>query len=159
MNEAVLLQHILAMRGEAYIGVKGVSMQPTLYEDDTIRLVKSEYQIGDILVFPYKHGELLVHRYVGEQRGRILCKGDNAFRLEDIGADAVLGKVASLQCSHAEIPIPMLPETLINMSREIGRLFRRNHYDALVTAAEPLYCEFCEAMKEYAVFRKAEEKV
>ena len=148
-----LLRHILSVRGEINIGVSGVSMEPTLFAGDTIRVVKGNYKPGDILVFPYKYGELLVHRYVGEKYGRILCKGDNAFRLEDIDMEAVLGKVVSLVHEDAQIDIPPLSDALIIMSWEIGKIFRLNRYDVVKTAEAPLYREFRSAMAEYALFR------
>lgn len=148
-----LLQHILSVGGEATIGVSGVSMEPTLVAGDTIRVVKGDYKSGDILVFPYKYGELLVHRYVGEQHGRILCKGDNAFRLEDIELEAVLGKVVSLVYENIQIDIPPLSEALITMSWEIGKLFRRNRYDVAKTSEEPLFTEFRDSMVQYSAFR------
>lgn len=154
INGAILLSHILTRHGEVKIGVQGVSMEPTLYEGDTIRVVKGEYRLGDILVFTYKNGELLVHRYVGEQYGRILCKGDNSLRLEDIDKDAIIGKAEVIQCGEREYSVPPLPEELISMSYQIGRLFRRNRYNAVLTRQEPLYLEFRDAMVKYASFRE-----
>lgn len=151
--EIPLLRHILSVGGEATIGVSGVSMEPTLVAGDTIRVVKGDYKPGDILVFPYKYGELLVHRYVGKQSGRILCKGDNAFRLEDIEPEAVLGKVVSLVCENIQIDIPPLSEALIAMSWEIGKLFRRNRYNVAKTSEDPLFTEFCASMVQYSAFR------
>ena len=66
------------------IKVIGVSMEPTFFEGDSVTVQRSEsYNIGDILVFTYK-GELLIHRLLKIENGRYFCKGDNAFRLEDM---------------------------------------------------------------------------
>lgn len=155
INSAVLLSHILTCKSEAEIGVQGVSMEPTLYEGDTIRVVKGEYKLGDILVFTYKYGELLVHRYVGEQYGRILCKGDNSLRLEDIDRNVIIGKVESFKINGKEYHIPPLSPELISMSYQVGRLFRKNRYDPVLTRDEPLYSEFRNSMVEYASFRES----
>ena len=44
----------LASGRDVSIGVKGISMNPTLYEGDTVTVKKSsEYSIGDIVVFSH----------------------------------------------------------------------------------------------------------
>lgn len=154
INSAVLLYHILTHHDNVKIGVQGESMEPTLYAGDTIQVVKEEYRPGDILVFTYKNSELLVHRYVGERHGIILCKGDNSLRLEDIDKNAIIGKVKMIQFGKREYSLPPLPDDLISMSWQIGRLFHRNRYNAVLTRQEPIYLEFQKAIAKYALFRK-----
>ena len=96
---------------------------------------------------------MLAHRYVGVIDKRLLCKGDNAFRLEDIEEGAVLGKVDSVDYNGKTYHLPYFPESLAQMSKEIGKLFRKNKYDVSITKTEPLYKQFSVAMKEYAAFR------
>ena len=131
INSAVLLYHILTHHDNVKIGVQGESMEPTLYAGDTIQVVKEEYRPGDILVFTYKNSELLVHRYVGERHGIIL-----------------------IQFGKREYSLPPLPDDLISMSWQIGRLFHRNRYNAVLTRQEPIYLEFQKAIAKYALFRK-----
>ena len=51
--------------------VTGSSMEPVLHHGDTITVQNKEsYEIGDILVFLYKHQELLVHRLLKIEKGR-----------------------------------------------------------------------------------------
>jgi len=154
LQSEVLLRHILRFRGEAVITLTGISMEPLLREGDRIRIVKSEYKIGDILVFPYKNNTLLAHRLVGERAGRLLCKGDNAFRVEDIEPDAVLGKVTAVLLSEEWREIPSIPPEIIAMSLELGQRFRKNAYNAERTATESLYAEFRQKLSACASFRE-----
>jgi hypothetical protein len=135
------------------ITVNGQNVEPeySLTLHDVI-----EYRPGDILVFPYKKGELLVHRYVGERGGRILCKGDNAFRLEDIGAEDIIGKVESVLCQDGEYPVPDVPEGLTELSLRVGRLFRQNKYDRDATMRTTEYEQFRDAVTACAAFRQKE---
>jgi len=153
-QKIILLRHIVTARGAAEISVQGVSMEPLLYAGDTIRVTAGAYAPGDILVFPYKYGELLVHRYVGNIGDRILLKGDNAFRLEDIAPTDVIGKAEAIICGDAAYPIPPMPREITDLSLQAGRLFRKHKYDAAATAAEPPYQQFREAVTACAAFRE-----
>ena len=89
---AKLLPTILKSKGQAEITVMGISMNPTLFEGDKVIIKKSnEYIIGDIIVFNYKNEGILIHRLLNCD-GRYFCKGDNAFRLEDIEYNQIIGK-------------------------------------------------------------------
>ena len=93
-NELVskVLSAILKSKGQAEITVMGISMNPTLFEGDKVIIKKSnEYIIGDIIVFNYKNEGILIHRLL-KYDGRYFCKGDNAFRLEDIEYNKIIGK-------------------------------------------------------------------
>ena len=93
-NELVskVLYAILKSKGQAEITVMGISMNPTLFEGDKVIIKKSnEYIIGDIIVFNYKNEGILIHRLL-KYDGRYFCKGDNAFRLEDIEYNQIIGK-------------------------------------------------------------------
>ena len=93
-NELVskVLSAILKSKGQAEITVMGISMNPTLFEGDKVIIKKSnEYIIGDIIVFNYKNEGILIHRLL-KYDGRYFCKGDNAFRLEDIEYNQIIGK-------------------------------------------------------------------
>ena len=93
-NELVskVLSAILKSKGQAEITVMGISMNPTLFEGDKVIIKKTnEYIIGDIIVFNYKNEGILIHRLL-KYDGRYFCKGDNAFRLEDIEYNQIIGK-------------------------------------------------------------------
>lgn len=79
---------------EGIILLKGISMEPAL-SDGTILYVQrqSDYFVGDIVVFSYPGEGYLVHRIIEIQKGAILCRGDNARRIEVIMQRQILGKV------------------------------------------------------------------
>lgn len=152
-NQDAVLRLYMKGHAEANLKVSGISMEPVLFEGDVIHIMCGEYRIGDVLVFVYKHREILVHRYVGVSGNRLLCKGDNAFRLEDIEESAVFGKVDRIVSNGTIYQLPNFPESFSHMSKEIGNLFLKNRYDVSATKADPLYKEFSAAMKEYVTFR------
>lgn len=120
-----LLPSILKAKGQADISVVGVSMEPTLFARDIITVAPTEdYTIGDILVYPYKNEGLLVHRLLRIDE-RCFCKGDNAFRLEDIAEDAILGKVILRNGT----PIAPWPSWKTALSYAVNRQFVRCRYD------------------------------
>lgn len=113
------------------ICVTGTSMNPTLYENDVVSVMKSDtYEIGDILVFVYKNNELLVHRLLDIQKEKYFCKGDNSFRLEDIINDQIIGKI---------INIPPCPKRLVYLSYLVNRTFVKCRYDIDKTKETSIY--------------------
>lgn len=109
---AALLPHVLRRRGRAEITVTGYSMNPMIYEADTLTLVPAEsYEVGDILVFSYYPDRLTVHRLLRKDE-TYHCKGDNTFRLESVTADKVLGKVTLINGE----PVRPWPEWKIRLS-------------------------------------------
>ena len=117
------------------IKVIGVSMEPTFFEGDSVTVQRSEsYNIGDILVFTYK-GELLIHRLLKIENGRYFCKGDNAFRLEDMTIEEIAGKVIL----HNGQPLSPCPTHLIALSYLVNRAFRKCGYDLQKTKQSGIY--------------------
>ena len=117
------------------IKVIGVSMEPTFFEGDSVTVQRSEsYHIGDILVFTYK-GELLIHRLLKIENGRYFCKGDNAFRLEDMTIEEIAGKVIL----HNGQPLAPCPAHLISLSYLVNRTFRKCGYDLSKTKQSGIY--------------------
>lgn len=117
------------------VTVHGVSMNPTLWEGDTVTVQKANiYAVGDILVFTYKN-ELLIHRLLKIEAQRYFCKGDNALRLEDFPMENIGGKVVLLN-GH---PLPEPPEWLTMLSYQVNRRFRAYGYDAAQTKQSKLY--------------------
>ena len=117
------------------ISVTGVSMNPTLYDGDRVTVLRADhYDIGDILVFFYK-GELLIHRLIKKENERYFCKGDNAFRLEDLTIDDIFGKVI-LQNQQ---PIIESPKWLPELSYLVNRTFRKCGYDIEKTKKSGIY--------------------
>ena len=130
-----ILPKLLIANNTIDISVKGHSMIPSLFEGDTITICKKDkYVIGDILVFAYKYDMLLTHRLV-KIDDSFFCKGDNAFRLEDIKQRDVIGKVMKL---NGEDVLPW-PRWKATMSYEINRSFFKCRYNIQKTKETALY--------------------
>lgn len=121
---------------EIDISVVGVSMHPTLYENDIITIKAfHDYDVGDILVFTYKTDELLVHRLLKKRDNRYFCKGDNSFRLEDITTDHIVGKVIRLN----HVDVQPCSQRLITLSYLVNRAFIKCRYDIEKTKGTQIY--------------------
>ncbi len=133
MNNTKILKAVLAVKGEYTITVLGVSMMPVLKHGQTVKVVKqNSYVVGDILVYEYKNEGLLAHRALKIENGRYFCKGDNSFRLEDITAEQVIGKIELDEDENRTAEF-------IEASYAINRLFRKNGYDIEKTRSHPQY--------------------
>lgn len=133
--QAKLLTSIIRSKGHAELTVNGFSMHPTLYEGDCITIVACNfYDIGDILVYNYKNEGILVHRLLKKDK-RYYCKGDNAFRMEDIEPDQIIGKVISVN----SLAIEPWPAWKIQFSYDINRKFHECHYDIALTKQSDIY--------------------
>lgn len=131
----ILFAHLRSGK-PATLKVKGVSMNPTLSENDEVTVESSnEYFPGDILVFLYKNNELLIHRLLFIKNGRYYCKGDNAMRLEDIDFPQIAGKAVL----RNGIAIPEPPEHLVELSYLVNRCFRKNGYNSNLTKQSGIY--------------------
>ena len=65
--------------GYTAMTVSGDSMIPALSDGDVVTLKQEDqYHVGDILVYLYKEGKLLIHRLLRIDNGRYYCKGDNS---------------------------------------------------------------------------------
>ena len=124
-------------RGKPFeITVAGESMNPMLYEGETVTVQpQADYEIGDVLVFTYKQGELLVHRLLLKQYGRYFCKGDNSFRLEDMAMEQIVGKVILINGSA----VPLCSNKHIALSYAVSRQFRKSAYDIEKTKQACIY--------------------
>ena len=159
MNE-LLLQKVLSAQikaGKAVdISVTGISMEPALHQGDTVTVSACrDYAPGDILVYPYK-GSLLVHRLLVRDGDLLFCKGDNAFRIEDIEAGREMGHAVAVNGR----PLPRCPLRLIALSLAVGRAFRQCRYDVARTK-DPAVYRLYEAVilkgeRETMIYRKNE---
>ena len=116
--------------------VNGVSMQPTLFTGDSIKVTpEKEYHPGDILVFFYKNNNIIVHRLLRFQNDIYYCKGDNSFRMEDVLGEQIIGKVMSINGSDVLCCSP----DLITLSYMVNRVFRKSGYDKEITKKSGVY--------------------
>lgn len=153
---AKLLPLIIKAKGEAEISVTGVSMNPTLFDGDKIKIEKNEkYFPGDILVFTYMNEELLVHRLL-KISGRYFCKGDNSFRLEDIPTENIIGKVTAVNGN----PINVWQKWKVNLSYAVNQSFKKSKYDiekTLQTDIYKLYSALIFRKEEKMMYKKTEK--
>lgn len=131
-----ILRSQLSNGRDVDITVMGVSMEPSLYATDVVTIRRAEsYEIGDILVFLYKNNELLIHRLLRIKDKRYFCKGDNAFRLEDVEYERIFGKVVKV--NEKDLP-PVIPQH-IELSYMVNRVFRKNGYRVNETKKSGIY--------------------
>ena len=113
-------------------------MYPILCKGDKliVKLCDNEqYDVGDIIVFPYKQEGLLIHRILMIKDGRYFCKGDNSFRIEDIPMNQVVGRAAVSNDWHNS-------EDFITWSLLIGKIYKKTGYQSNVTKSTPEYNEY-----------------
>ena len=81
--------------GEPFqIKLHGVSMQPVLRNGDFIRIHPTkQLNKGDIVLFSYRNEGEIVHRIISITEANFFCKGDNAFRIEEVPHGCIVGKV------------------------------------------------------------------
>ncbi len=130
-----LLPHLIRLKGQANITVEGFSMEPTLFAGDVVTVCLGEYRPGDILVFYYKEGSLLIHRLLYIKNDRYFCKGDNAFRVEDFTQEQLVGKVALVNGRPSEL----WPDWKTALSATVGKEFRRCHYEENLIKESKIY--------------------
>lgn len=130
-----LLPALIRTNGQAEITISGISMQPTLQEGDTVTIkAYATYEPSDILVYFYKNEGLLIHRLLKKDT-RYYCKGDNAFRLEDISLENIIGKVTTVNGQ----PLAPWPTWKTELSYAVNRQFFRCHYDITKTKRTDIY--------------------
>ena len=127
----LIIRNILRTQGMTTLTMTGNSMEPILRAGDQVRVIEGAYSLGDILLYPYKENKILAHRWVGQREQRLLCKGDNAFRVEDIELADVLGKVEAVYINGMWIHVPSVSDDMITYSLELGHLFRKNRFNIL----------------------------
>ncbi len=110
-------------------------MNPTLAAGDVVTVCTGTYLPGDILVFFYKEGFLLIHRLLYIKNGRYFCKGDNALRVEDLTEDKIVGKAVAVN----GFPLSPWPKWKIELSRKVGKELHRCSYDPNRTKQSKIY--------------------
>ena len=131
-----ILRSQLNSNRDADITVTGVSMEPSLRAGDVVTIRRAEsYEVGDILVFLYKNNDLLIHRLLRIKNQRYFCKGDNAFRLEDVACEQIFGKVVKVNGED----VPSVVSQQIELSYMVNRAFRKNGYQVDETKKSGIY--------------------
>lgn len=129
------------------LSVSGKSMLPLIREGDSVRIFKvKDYFIGNVIVYVYK-GELLVHRLLENKGGRLYCKGDNSFRIEDIKYQDIIGKVMDIVRNEKHIVLPDVDDVFCRKSLKVGRLFVKLGRSIVNTQNSKLYKEYIESVQ------------
>lgn len=125
------------------IKVSGSSMNPILLDGDSISIIQSnEYSIGDIVVFEYDKNDYIVHRVVYKDKEKLICKGDNSFRLECIENKNIIGKVLHVN-RNGKIIIPQaIINKYIDMSYRLGLLAVEYNYKLKHVISSDLYKQY-----------------
>jgi len=116
-------------------------MTPTLTAGNLITI--SPYTIyvpGDILVYQYKNEGLLVHRLLlteGASNSSTLyhCKGDNAFRLETISYQDIIGKVTAVD----NFPISPWPDWKTKLSYAVHLQYKQCEHGVVQAKETDIY--------------------
>ena len=99
-----------------YATVRGTSMESILHDGDSVKITRKEnYSVGDILMYDYKEEGILLHRLLVIQNSRYYCKGDNSYRLEEVGDNDIYG-VAVAKVQRGEEKLLVCPKGLPEMS-------------------------------------------
>lgn len=138
-----IINILLGKQKDVCITVQGTSMYPLLQENDKAVIVQCEsYDIGDIIVFDYGNQQLLIHRVLMKTSNRYICKGDNAFGLEQICKDAIAGKVKSVIRGNVVLTLPVVDDDFIKRSIDVYREFKRNNFNKELTKKSKMYIDF-----------------
>lgn len=127
----------------ALVTVTGTSMLPTLHPSDSVIIARSNsYEPGAILVFQYKSEGYIIHRLLSVSNDHFLCKGDNAFRLENVIIRNVLGKVLFVKHDNRIFSPPAVDSNFIRMSMDVHIEFANTGYDVEETKKSDVYTQF-----------------
>lgn len=125
------------------VSVMGNSMYPAIWQDDKVFIYrKDDYDVGKILVYAYRSEQYLIHRLLRCINNRYYCKGDNSFRIEDVGKQDILGQVEFvLRNDHIIIPKDVTPE-FIKSSLKIGLEFLNNGFNRDKTLNSDIFTKY-----------------
>lgn len=123
--------------------VKGDSMIPEMLPNDQVILEQCQlYDIGEIIVYHYLDEGILVHRILDYQNGLYYCKGDNAFRVEKVPPNTIIGKVINLIRNNQIIELQKKDLNFINLSYQINKLLIENNGNREMVTESSLYKEY-----------------
>ncbi len=105
-----IISEMLENNGRVTIGIKGVSMQPMLYNSrDKVTLVKPEFPLKkhDIPFYRRENGQFILHRIIkAHKNGCYTCRGDNQWEKEyPVSEEQIIGVVESFNRNGKEISV------------------------------------------------------
>jgi len=90
---------------------RGFSMRPTIDDGDRVlvaRIEPADLRVGDIVKFQFD-GQLLMHRLIAlgpeDRAGRLTFRGDNAFRVEHVSPEDVIGRAVAVEHLGRVVPL------------------------------------------------------
>jgi signal peptidase I len=86
---------VLVSLGEVtVVSTSGVSMQPEYHQGDLVVVRRSDYDVGDVVAYPGRTGETVLHRIIDRSGDRFVLQGDNNdwVDTERPTADEVIGE-------------------------------------------------------------------
>lgn len=86
-------------------------------------------------MYRYKENELLIHRLLKIEGDRYFCKGDSAFRLEDISQEQIIGAVITKNDSNNNAEF-------VKASLGINGIFRKCGYNLETAKKTPEYLDY-----------------
>jgi signal peptidase len=119
----VILREDILNRGRHFrILIKGRSMFPMLRDGDVVEIRDfdlNRLRVGDLLLFKTESGQLVLHRYLGQQifEGRVwlTTKGDASRGCDrPIAPQQILGRVVQIHSSRGVQSLEGLPARLAN---------------------------------------------
>lgn len=136
----ILLKYKIKQKGEISIKVTGTSMLPNIIEnDEAIVISHKNYYPGDIIVFCYLNGDILIHRILLHKGDYLYCKGDNSFRLEKVSCNQILGKVERIIRGESEMHSHTADANFIQLSLKVYRKFCECGFDKEKTILSNAY--------------------
>lgn len=137
-DDIAALKMQLKVKDEVSLSVRGNSMSPIIQSGDKVTITTSEqYCLGDVLVFEYKEEGLLIHRLV-DIDNMFLCKGDNAFRLEDVPKEDIVGKVIEIN----EKPMVRWNKEEVKLSYKVHVIYEKYDKDMDAIMKSDLFRQF-----------------
>ena len=114
-----LAEDQLAAGQRVKMSLKGISMLPTLREEDVLTLepMGGEPCLGDVLLFRYAGGHI-VHRLIKHEGDTYVMQGDNNYGTETVRRQDIVARVVAVTRSDGR--------TVETNSREWQRLSRRS---------------------------------
>ena len=150
-----ILKTMAQTEGGVVIQASGTSMFPIIKSGDMLRVKYFQnYDVGDILVFTYKGGSLLVHRLLKIDNTIFFCKGDSSFRMEDINMERIIGKVVEINGRRTTPP----PESIMALSLMVNTVFRKLKYDVASTKNSYIYRQYIKHLQTYYLRGQYEEE-
>ena len=124
-----LAEEQLAGGQRVKMSLRGISMLPTLREEDVLTLepLAGEPQVGDVLLFRYGGGHI-VHRLVKREDDTYVMQGDNCYGTEKVGRKDIVARVVEVMRPDGHVVATDSTE----WQRISRRSLRRKHVKNLV---------------------------